>query len=272
MLSQNDFIYLRDLVEKKSGISLSSEKMYLLESRLLPVARKIGLATIGDLVKELKSSNNDVLINEIVESMTTNETLFFRDIKPFNIFRDKVIPHLTSISKENTLRIWCAASSSGQEPYSIAMTMLENHQKLKGIKPEILGTDICRTVLRKAEDGAYSQFEIQRGLPIALLMKYFIQEDAGGDKWKIKDEVKKLVKYQQQNLLDDYSHLGLFDVIFCRNVLIYFEPKIKSQILNNLAASLKPHGILFLGSADSVSELTTKFKPFDGEKGIYRLA
>ncbi len=271
-INPDDFKYLCGFILEKSGISLSEDKAYLLDSRLLPIVRRHGMKDISALVGKLRIGADEALVTEIIEAMTTNETSFFRDLKPFDNFRDVILPHVVSSSKEGTIRIWCGAASSGQESYSLAMTALEHKAKLGGKNIEIVGTDIDRTILKKAENGIYSQFEVQRGLPIMLLMKYFTQGKDGDERWTLNDEVRKVVKFQYLNLLDHYDGLGKFDIVFCRNVLIYFEPDVKTQILEKIARTMKPHATLQLGSAETVTGLTDKFKAFQDIKGVYCLA
>jgi len=272
-LKPADLDFVRKLVKDKAGISLSEDKGYLVNSRLLPIARKHELETIEQLVARLKATGDDRITMEVVEAMTTNETSFFRDIKPFDNLRDEIIPHIIKNSKDKKLRIWCAACSSGQEPYSVAITLLENQGLLTEYEIEIIATDLNSEVLRKAETGEYSQFEVQRGLPITHLMKYFTQEKEKGEKWKANDQLKNMVKFSHVNLMEDHGDMGEFDIIFCRNVLIYFEVSDKKNILTNLSKHLKPHGTLILGSSETVNDLSDKLSQFRGEgaPGIFSL-
>lgn len=264
-LNADDFKFLCGFIREKSGINLSDDKAYLLDSRLLPVARKRSMENLSELVSAIRAKKDETLLVEVIEAMTTNETSFFRDIAPFNNFRDHIMPHILQKSGSKDMRIWCAACSSGQEPYSLAMTVLENKAKFGDCKVEIVGTDIDRTILKKASEAIYSQFEVQRGLPIQMLMKYFAQQESYGEKWLLKQEVKDMVKFQHLNLLESYDSMGKFDVIFCRNVLIYFESDIKAQILNKLSSCMKSHSLLMLGSAETVTDLNTKLKSFSKE-------
>ena len=261
-----DYDYLRKLLKDRSGLVLSSEKQYLVESRLTPLARKAGIASLGDLVAKLRG-NDERLAVDVVEAMTTNETFFYRDKIPFDHFRDTIMPGLlTARARERRLRIWCAAASTGQEPYSLAMCLREMKDKLTGWRVEILGTDLSNEVLEKARAGVYSQFEVQRGLPIQMLVKHFSQV---GDTWQISPEMRAMVQYRQLNLLSDFSHLGSFDVIFCRNVLIYFDQETKISVLNRVARQLDPDGFLVLGAAETVVGLTEAFKPLADKRGLY---
>ncbi len=231
-----DYDYLRKLLKERSGLVLSADKQYLVESRLTPLVRKAGLASIGELVAKLKC-NNERMTVDVVEAMTTNESFFYRDKIPFDHFRDAIMPGLMAArAKERRIRIWCAAASTGQEPYSLAMSLKEMKQKLGGWRVEILGTDISTEVLEKAKAGVYSQFEVQRGLPIQLLVKYFSQV---GDTWQIAPDIRAMVQYRPLNLLADFAHLGRFDVVFCRNVLIYFDQDTKIGVLNRIGKLLE---------------------------------
>ena len=219
-MSPLDFDYLRKLLKERSGLMLSAEKQYLVESRLTPVARKAGLGSLGDLVAKLKA-NDERLTVDVVEAMTTNESFFYRDKIPFDHFREAIMPALMAArAKERRIRIWCAAASTGQEPYSLAMCIREMKDKLGGWRVDMLATDLSTEVLEKARAGIYSQFEVQRGLPIQMLVKYFAQI---GDTWQIAPDIRAMVQYRPLNLLADFTHLGSFDIVYCRNVLIYFE-------------------------------------------------
>ena len=261
-----DYDYLRKLLKDRSGLVLSTEKQYLVESRLTPLARKAGIASLGDLVAKLRG-NNERLATDVVEAMTTNETFFYRDKIPFDHFRDTIMPGLLAArARERRLRIWCSAASTGQEPYSLAMCLKEMKDKLAGWRVEILGTDLSADVLEKAKAGVYSQFEVQRGLPIQMLVKHFSQV---GDTWQISPEIRAMVQYRQLNLLSDFLHLGSFDVVFCRNVLIYFDQETKISVLNRIARLLDPEGFLVLGAAETVVGLTEAFKPLADKRGLY---
>ena len=269
-MSNEDFQYICKIVKEKSGISLSEDKGYLVESRLLPIVRKNDMTTISDIVAKLRTSNNPDLLKDIVEAMTTNETSFFRDVKPFDILKDTVIPRIIEHNTTKDVSIWSAACSTGQEAYSVAITLEEDNLRMGTYNKSILGTDIDTTILKKAEEAVYSQFEVQRGLPIMLLMKYFVQQESYGEKWELKDDIKKYVKFRYLNLLDSFP-LDKHDIIYCRNVLIYFEADIKSQILNKLADCLKPHGVLFLGSSETITGLTDKLVQHEGINGLFSL-
>ena len=262
-----DYEYLRKLLKDHSGLDLSADKQYLIESRLLPLARKAGLPGIVELVQKMKTGPSN-LIAQVVEAMTTNETFFFRDKIPFDHFREKIMPELMQArANRKSIRIWCAAGSTGQEPYSLAMSLKEMGAVLAGWRVEIIATDLSNEVLEKSKSGVYSQFEVQRGLPIQLLVKYFKQN---GELWQISPELRAMVQHWQLNLLHDFSQLGAFDVIFCRNVLIYFDQDTKVNVFGRLARSMEADGFLALGAAETVVGLTDVFKPFPDKRGLYR--
>lgn len=266
-MSPQDFDFISSLIKSRSGLVLTPDKSYLLESRLMPVARKHGLKGLDELVNALRTRKEEALIVEVVEAMTTNESFFFRDIKPFDLLRDEVLPPiLEKRAAKKHLRIWCAAASSGQEPYSIAIVLKELGAKLAGWNIDMVGTDISRDILKKAADGKYSQFEVQRGMPIQLLLKYFDKVD---ETWQIKDEIRKMVQYKYWNLLDDLKGLGGFDIVYCRNVLIYFDAETKGRVLEGISKLMPEDGMLFLGGAETVLGVTDKFKPVPGQRGVY---
>ena len=261
-----DYDYLRRLLRERSGLVLSDDKQYLVESRLAPIARKAGLSDLGQLIGKLRRADERMIV-DVVEAMTTNESFFFRDKIPFDHFRDTIMPALlTARAAQRRIRIWCAAASTGQEPYSLAMALKEMKGKLAGWRVEILGTDLSVEVLEKAKAGIYSQFEVQRGLPIQMLVKYFSQI---GDTWQIAPEIRAMVQYRPFNLLGELGSLGGFDLIFCRNVLIYFDQVRKIDVLNRLARVIEPDGYLVLGAAETVVGLTDAFKLMPEKRGLY---
>ncbi len=262
-----DYEYLRKLLKERSGLDLSADKQYLVESRLLPLARRSNLNGIPELVQRMKGGAG-ALTSEVVEAMTTNETFFFRDKIPFDHLKDAVLPALAQArAARRALRIWCAASSTGQEPYSIAMLLKEMTALFSGWRIEIVATDLSQAVLEKSKAGLFSQFEVQRGLPIHLLVKYFAQK---GELWQLNADIRSMVQHRQLNLLQDLSHLGTFDVIFCRNVLIYFDQQTKAGIFGKIARMLEPDGVLALGAAESVVGITNLFKPYPDRRGLYQ--
>jgi chemotaxis protein methyltransferase CheR len=262
-----DYEYLRKLLKDQSGLDLSADKQYLIESRLMPLSRKAGLAGIPELVQKMKAGSTS-LVAQVVEAMTTNETFFFRDKIPFDHFRQSIMPEIMKArATRKSIRIWCAAGSTGQEPYSLAMCLKEMDSQLAGWRVEIIATDLSQEVLEKSKTGLYSQFEVQRGLPIQLLVKYFKQN---GEFWQINPDIRATVQHRQLNLLQDFSHLGTFDVIFCRNVLIYFDQDTKINTFSRLCKVTEPDGFLVLGAAETVVGLTDAFKPYPDKRGLYQ--
>jgi chemotaxis protein methyltransferase CheR len=265
-VTPSDYEFLRKLLKERSGLDLSGDKQYLVESRLIPLARRAGMPGIAELVAKLRGGS-DALTSEVVEAMTTNETFFFRDKIPFDHLRETILPALVQArASRRALRIWCAASSTGQEPYSVAMCVKE-FAALTGWRVEIVATDLSQAVLEKSRAGIFSQFEVQRGLPIQMLVKYFTQ---AGDLWQLNADIRAMVQHRQLNLLQDFSHLGTFDVIFCRNVLIYFDQDTKAGIFDRLARMLEPDGVLLLGAAESVVGISDAFRPYPERRGLYR--
>jgi chemotaxis protein methyltransferase CheR len=266
-MTPQDYDYIRKLLRDRSGLVLSAEKQYLVESRLLPVVRKAGLNSLAELVVALKRAPAAPLTTTVVEAMTTNESFFFRDKLPFEHFRDVVMPALLAArAPEKRIRIWCAAAATGQEPYSLAMALKDMGGKLTGWTIEMIGTDISTAALEKAKAGLYSQFEVQRGLPIQSLVKYFTQI---GDLWQISPEIRAMVDFRHFNLLQEFGGLGMFDVVFCRNVLIYFDQDTKTAVLNRIARVMREDAYLMLGAAETVVGLTTALKPMHEYRGVY---
>lgn len=269
-MNPSDFELIAGLLKQRSGLVLTPDKGYLLESRLSSVARRWDFKSFEEMVQSVRAKRDEKLLSEITEAMTTNESFFFRDTKPFDQFRDLVLPHLlTARAAKRSFRIWSAACSTGQEPYSLAMLLKEAESKLAGWRIEIIATDLSNEVLDKAREGLYTQFEAQRGLPITLLMKYFTQ---AGDHWQISPELRKMITFKTFNLLESPASLGQFDVIFLRNVLIYFDPPTKGKILDGMSRQLASDGFLYLGGAETVLGVSDKFKPKQGQRGIYELS
>jgi chemotaxis protein methyltransferase CheR len=261
------FDYLRKLLRERSGLVLAAEKQYLAESRLLPVARRNGMSTIDELIDYLKSKASIPLTTQVVEAMTTNETFFFRDKLPFDHFRDTIMPALIAArAREKRIRIWCTAASTGQEPYSLAMLIKGMGAAISGYRIDIVATDLSSEVLEKAKAAIYSQFEVQRGLPVQLLVKFF---DQVGETWQLAPELRSMVQFRPLNLLSDFSPLGSFDVVFCRNVLIYFDQDSKTAVLDRIARQMPDDGFLVLGAAETVIGLTDAFKPLADKRGLY---
>ncbi len=267
-MKPEDFGFLSALLKRQSGLVISPDKLYLVESRLMPIARKRGLETLDVLVGALRTSpETSPLVKEVTDAMTTNESFFFRDIKPFDQFQKLVLPRLLEArANSRKIRIWSAACSSGQEPYTLAIILREQGAKLAGWRFEILATDLSAEMLEKSKAGIYSQFEVQRGLPVQYLVKYFTQM---GDKWKIDPSLREIIQFREFNLLNSVSSLGAFDVVFCRNVLIYFDSEAKRQILDRINGLMPPDAYLYLGGAETVLGISDKFQVVPGERGIY---
>jgi chemotaxis protein methyltransferase CheR len=262
-----DYDYLRKLLRERSGLVLSADKQYLVESRLLPVAHRAGFDSLAELVQKLRSPKNELLVTTVAEAMTTNESFFFRDKLPFDHFREVIMPALLAARPtQRRIRIWCAAASTGQEPYSLAMSLKEMGQNVAGRPIEIVATEFSTQILERAKSGIFSQFEVQRGLPIQLLIKYF---DQVGETWQINPDVRAMVQFRPINLLHEFNHLGPFDLVFCRNVLIYFDQETKTRVLDRIARILEHDGYLVLGAAETVVGLTDSFKPLPDRRGIY---
>ena len=260
-MNPSDYQYLTSYLLKASGLSLGDNKEYLLEARLIPLAQSWDIEGIPQLVAELKKGLDKRLATSVTEAMTTNETSFFRDKRPFDELTEHLLPPLIEARRNiKRLNIWCAAGATGQEPYSILMTIKEQFPELDSWNITLIATDIAEAPIEKGKAGTYSQFEVQRGLPIQLLMKHFVQVESG---WQIKEPFRNAVKWVQLNLLDSFSKLGVFDIIFCRNVLIYFQNETKKHILDRQATMLREDGYLILGAAETVlgiSDSYTRFK------------
>lgn len=268
-MKSEDFDFLSKLLYARSGLVLTPDKTYLLESRLMPIARKRELRGLDELVAQLRL-REDSLTVDVVEAMTTNESFFFRDNKPFDQFRSVILPNLLKTrANKKSFRIWCAAASSGQEPYSLSMILKEDQARLLGWRTEIVATDLSREILDKARSGVYSQFEVQRGLPIQLLLKYFHKRE---DQWEINPSVRSMVQFKEQNLLQDLRGLGQFDVVFCRNVLIYFDQPTKTRVLDGIAQQMTEDGVLYLGGAETVLGISDRFKAAPTQRGAYAVA
>ena len=261
------FDTLANLLKTKSGLVIGMDKLYLLETRLGSIVKRENLPDMNVLAERLRRPGNDALARDVVEAMTTNESFFFRDDKPFAHFRTQALPRMVaSRPPGSTLRVWSAASSSGQEAYSLAMIVAESTALLGGRKVEIIGTDIARDQLTRAREGLYSQFEVQRGLPVQMLMRYFRKEDPN---WRIAETIRAMAQFREFNLLSDLRSLGRFDIVFCRNVLIYFDQPTKSRVLEAIAGLMPPDGLLYLGGAETVLGITTRFAPMPNERGVY---
>ncbi len=266
-LSPSSFDSLAALLKARSGLVIGRDKTYLLETRLAAILKREKLRDLNALADRLRSPAAEAIAREVVEAMTTNESFFFRDDKPFQHFRSRALPRLHAARPPGApLRVWSAAASCGQEAYSLAMILAETRVQLGQRKVEILGTDIARDQLARARDGLYTQFEVQRGLPVQMLMKYFRKEDTG---WRITEPLRSVPQFREYNLLSDLRPLGRFDVVFCRNVLIYFDQPTKTRVLEAIAAQMPPDGVLYLGGAETVLGITDRFAPLPEERGVY---
>ncbi len=268
-MTPDNFNFLAGLVKARSGIVLTADKGYMLETRLGTMLRREAIASLDALAVRLRAAKAEALTAEMVEALTTNESSFFRDGKPFEHLK-KLLPRLAAARPPGQpIRIWSAACSSGQEAYSIAMTAAELGPVLGGRRVEILGTDISKEMLDRAKDGVFTQFEVQRGLPVQMLVKHFRQD---GARWRIAPELRAMVRWQSFNLLESPRGLGRFDVVFCRNVLIYFDSPTKSRVIAALAGQVAADGVVYLGGAETVLGLTDRLVPTVGERGVYEPA
>ncbi len=258
MLSDKDFAFIKQLLQQEAGISLGSDKRYLVESRLRKLVEELGLDSLQTLVGLLRQKRTDIL-SRTLDVLTTNETLFFRDRKPFEALRQYVLPELIRKRRQYArLSIWSAAASTGQEPYSIAILIKEHFPSLLKWRISILATDISPSVLEKARQGIYSQLEVNRGLPAAYLVKYFRKI---GKQWQIREDVRRMVEFRELNLVGNWPPIGPFDIVFLRNVLIYFDLATKQRVLARVARVMRPDGYLFLGSAETTLQISTPFEP-----------
>lgn len=270
-ISSQDFEFLRGFVRENSAIQLEAGKEYLADCRLTPVARSLGLKDLGELIAQVRTRSNPDARRRVLEAMTTNETSFFRDVHPFEALRAHVLPALLQArAADKVLNVWCAASSSGQEPYSLAMVLRECAPASAGWRVRIVATDISTEMLRRTRDGRYSQLEVNRGLPARLLVKYFEQQ---GLEWQVRKELRDMIDPQELNLAQRWPAWSSFDVIFIRNVLIYFDVETKREILGRARRLLRPDGALFLGGAETPMGIDDNFKRTAvGPSWCYRLA
>ncbi len=269
-LSQADFEYICALVHQRSALVLESEKAYLVETRLLTLARREGLDSTADFVARMRAAPNSELHQRVVEALANHETSFFRDLHPFEVLRQRILPEIVQRrAAEANVHIWSAACSSGQEPYSIAMLIREHFPALRNGKVRIIGSDLSAEILQRARQGRYCQLDVNRGLPARLLVKYF--EQAGRD-WQIKDEIRLMVEFRPLNLIESWPVLPAADIILLRNVLIYFDMATKKHILRKVRQVLRPDGYLFLGGAETTLNLDDAFErvPLD-RCGCYRV-
>jgi chemotaxis protein methyltransferase CheR len=266
-ISDSDFTYVRDLIYRQAAIVLEKEKTYLVEARLSPLLRKHGFGSLAQMISQMRLQPNNGMHWDVVEAMTTNETSFFRDIHPFELLKKTVLPDLIKRrAASRQLNIWCAAASSGQEPYTIALLLREHFPELSSWKLNFLATDISKEMLERCREGCYSQLEVNRGLPAPLLVKYFRKI---GTEWEVKEDLRRSIDFRQMNLAQPWSVLPPMDVIFMRNVLIYFDIETKKGILARVRKTLKPDGYFFLGGAETTLNLDDSFKRVQIEKTAY---
>lgn len=257
-IDDHDFNYVRQLVRERAAIVLDEGKQYLVDNRLSILARREGLGSTREVIDRLRAAPAGPLQRKVVEAMTTTETLFFRDGKPYEALRNMIIPELQRLrATERRVQIWSCACSSGQEPYSVGMLLREHFPTLASRQLRLVATDLSTEMLARARAGRYSQLEIDRGLPGGYLAKYF---DKIGHEWQIDDELRKMVEFRQLNLAGPWIHLPPVDLILLRNVLIYFDPDTKRQILGKVRRALRPGGFLILGTAETTTNLDDGFE------------
>lgn len=266
-LAEAEFGYLRKLMQQHSSIVLEDGKEYLVESRLTPLAYKVGMESAQALVEHLRRENYGELHRRVLDAMMNNETWFFRDHVPFELLRHVILPEMMGSREETrTLNIWSGAASSGQEAYSIAMLLAEEFGGPPGWRINILGTDLSQAILERARNGRYSQLEINRGLPAKYMVKHFYRE--GGD-WVVNPAIRSMVEFRQMNLVESWLDLPHFDIVFMRNVLIYFEMEMRKTILERLARTMMPDGYLLMGAAETTHGLSTAFQRVAWEKTAF---
>ncbi len=270
-MKSNSFETLAALLQRGSGLVIGPEKQYLLETRLATVMRDNGVRDLDALAGRIQGqpAGSSEMERRIIEAMTTNESFFFRDDKPFSHARSMALPRLHAIRPAGAnIRIWSAAASSGQEAYSLAMIIAELRPQLGARQVEILGTDLSREQVLRAREGVYTQFEVQRGLPMQYLVKYFRKD---GHNWRLNEAIRAMVTFREWNLLADPRSLGDFDLVFCRNVLIYFDRPTKTRVLEAIARQMAPDGMLYLGGAETVLGITDRFEIVPEHRGVYEL-
>lgn len=268
-VSPEDFRFVCAFMRDAAAIVLDAGKEYLVETRLGPVASRAGLSGIAELIREVRRDRHGPLARSVVDAMTTNETSFFRDVAPYQHLRQNVLPALINArGAERRLRIWCAAASSGQEPYSLAMLLSEHFPQLEAWDLQILATDISQTMLARCRSGVYSQLEVNRGLPAALLIKYFRKN---GLDWQVDERLRNRIEWREFNLVGrGWGVLPKFDLVLLRNVMIYFDLETKRGILANVRRVLRPDGYLFLGTAETTANLDDAFQPDSMHSSCFR--
>jgi chemotaxis protein methyltransferase CheR len=269
-ISTADFDFIRMMVREQAAIVLETGKEYLVEARIGPLASREGLSSLHDLVEALRKDPGNGLRKKVVDAMTTNETFFFRDVEPFEVIKKNILPEIMAArASTRKLNLWCGASSTGQEPYSVAMMLREHFPQLATWEINYLATDIAGDVVEKARAGRYGQIEVNRGLPVTYLMKYFQKQ---GLEWEIKESIRRMVTFKEMNLIKPWPAIPPQDIIMLRNVLIYFDVDTKKTILRKMRELLRPDGYLFLGGAETTLNLDEQFErvPFE-RAGCYRL-
>jgi chemotaxis protein methyltransferase CheR len=264
-MTAQEIALVADLVRRRSGVIVDVDKTYLIESRLAPVARREGFPGISGLIREIAERRDEKLIWTVVEAMASTETLFFRDRTPFDQLRNDILPVLAR-SRQDPIRIWSVGCATGQEPYSLAMLVDEERGSHAGLKVDIFASDLSERCLEKAHTGLYTHFEVQRGLPSRLLIKYFEKVE---DAWVLSPRIRQMVRWRRMNLLADLRAAGQFDVIFCRNVLNAFDESTRAMVLDQLALALSDDGFLILGLNEAVAGVTKAFRPVPGRRGLY---
>jgi chemotaxis protein methyltransferase CheR len=265
-LTPHDIELIRAVVHARSGVVVDPAKLYLIESRLAPLVRREGYASTDEFVHALRQSRSDAMMWAVTEALSTGETSFFRDRAPFEYFSKEVLPRLNLARGDRPVRVWSTACSTGQEPYSLAMIVDEERSRLPGLKVELFGSDLSEARLEKAQSGLYSQFEIQRGLPIRLLVRHFEKID---EMWALSPRIRQMVRWRRINLLADLRPLGTFDVIFCRHVLRDFDSEGRRLVLEQLARALPDDGCLVLGVDETLGGVTEALQPVVGRSGVY---
>ncbi len=269
-MSNATFQFIAGIVKQRSGGVLGPDQAYMLDTRLAPLLKRENLASLDALALKLRGPASDKLAQEVAELLTTNESHFFRDGKPFDHLKE-LLPALHKARAPGLpIRIWSAACSTGQEAYSIAILIADAQDldpSMKARRFEIIGTDLTRAVLDRAKEGIFTQFEVQRGLPVRALMKHFKQIEG---RWQASERLRGFTRFEQANLLQDVARFGRFDVVFCRNVLIYFDLPTKARVLNGIAAQMAPDGALYLGAAETALGITDRVEPLLGQRAVYR--
>lgn len=262
MIAREDYQTLKEVLRANSGHALGEGKEYLVERRLEPVAASLGFPDLPALVRSVRLTRDRNVVKLVCEAMTTNESLFFRDGRPFDLLKSHILPDLLERrAHSRRLRFWSAACSTGQEAYSLAMTLAEFQPSLADWRIEIVGTDYSPAVVDRAREGVFNHFEVQRGLPVTHLIKYFDQVDEG---WRVKESLRKGLTFREGNLLESFTHLGVFDVVFCRNVLIYFDDEGKQGVLQKMSKAVAPDGYFFLGASETALGLAHEWQTVPG--------